>query len=89
MWIFRTCVRIGRSRQQHEEKNASSDDDATKLMPLRKSLSNKAPMSLVLFLLNRSLIMIDDFEKNQAHLSFIGCLRRQHIQPSYRTTSTI
>ena len=49
MWIFRTYVRIGRSRRQHEEKNASSDDDATKLMPLRKSLWNKAPMSLVLF----------------------------------------
>ena len=37
MWIFRTYVRIGRSRQQHEEKNASSDDDATKLMPLRRA----------------------------------------------------
>ena len=37
MRIFRTYVRIGRSRQQHEEKNASSDDDATKLMPLRRA----------------------------------------------------
>ena len=78
MWILRTCVRIGRLRQQHEEKNASSDDDATKLMPLRKSLSNKAPMSLVIFLLNRSLIMIDDSKKNQAHWSFIGCLRTKN-----------
>ena len=46
-------------------------------------------MSFILFLLIRSSIMIDDFKKNEAHLSFIGCLRRQHIQPSYWTTLTI
>ena len=46
-------------------------------------------MSFILFLLIRSSIMIDDFKKNEAHLSFIGCLRRQHIQPSYWTILTI
>ena len=73
MWIFRTYVRIGRSRRQHEEKNASSDDDATKLMPLQKSLTNKASMSFLIFLLIRSSIMIDHIKNNEAHLSFIGC----------------
>ena len=46
-------------------------------------------MSFILFLLIQSSIMIDDFKKNEAHLSFIGCLRRQHIQPSYQTALTI
>ena len=94
--VLRTYVRrsIGRSRRTITRRNKQHQHPPHETMlPISyaewQNLSNKAPMSFIPFLLIRSSITIDDFKKNEAHLSFIGCLRRQHIQTSYQTTLTI
>ena len=65
-------------QQQQETNNIIScttwDDVAGKFF-VSQNLSNKAPMSFILFLLIQSSIMIDDFKKNEAHRSYIPIFR--------------
>ena len=65
-------------QQQQETNNIISSttwDDVAGKFFVSQNLSNKAPMSFILFLLIQSSIMIDDFKKNEAHRSYIPIFR--------------